>query len=241
MALPYLPLTIAVTVLGTELMRSSTNQRSVLLLVAALVAMMLLRQFLTVRDNQRLVTALADARDELHHQAMHDALTGLPNRVLFAARLDRALSRARRDVAVLYCDLDGFKPVNDEHGHGAGDVLLRVVAERLGGCVRSCDTVARLGGDEFALLLEDGGHAERVVARIEGAFGEPFDIGGILVEVAVSVGVAHHRLLVAQGDEPTPALGHAELADDLMRRADAAMYAQKTARRAERGELSQAG
>ena len=136
------------------------------MLGVGLVSMVLTRQFLAMIDNQRLLTALAEAGGQLEHQAMHDALTGLPNRMLFAKRLDRALFTSSSNVDVLFCDLDNFKDVNDELGHGAGDLLLKIVADRLLDCVRAGDTVARLGGDEFAILLEDCPDAREVADRI---------------------------------------------------------------------------
>ena len=100
--------------------------------------LVLIRQFLAMTDNQRLLVALGEARDQLEHQALHDPLTGLANRVLFADRLDRALLQPGADVSVLFCDLDDFKLVNDELGHEAGDLLLREVAAPAAG-VRARD------------------------------------------------------------------------------------------------------
>ena len=163
-----------------------------LLLGLALMTLVLARQCLAMLDNQRLLVALAEARDQLEHQALHDALTGLPNRVLFADRLDRALLQPEADVSVLFCDLDDFKLVNDQHGHDAGDRLLRLVAERLLECVRLTDTVSRLGGDEFAILLEDSANAVQVADRVVAAI-EPVDLDGRTVQTSISVGIAHHR------------------------------------------------
>src|SRR6185295_13643184 len=106
---------------------------------------------------------------DLRHQALHDGLTGLPNRKLFLDRLEHAITRARatgEQAAVLYLDLDGFKKVNDSLGHNAGDLLLRTTAERLAAALRPHDTVARLGGDEFAVLIEDADR-ETVEARAQ--------------------------------------------------------------------------
>ncbi|MHB1584418.1 MAG: EAL domain-containing protein [Acidimicrobiales bacterium] len=137
--------------------------------------------------------------DAVRHQAMHDALTGLPNRVLILDRARHLLERSRRetsDVAVVFVDLDGFKEVNDDFGHGAGDDLLRSAAERLSGAVRDGDTVGRIGGDEFVVLLEGADLPDgplHVGSRILEAFRAPFDLPshpGRQVEVTASLGVA---------------------------------------------------
>ena len=162
---------------------------------------------------------------ELAHQAFHDSLTELPNRALFADRLGLALARtARRKVAVavLFLDLDDFKPINDRFGHDAGDRLLRAVAERVRACVRPEDTVARLGGDEFTVLLEDivdVRYAIGVAERIEDALRQPFPIDGHEATVTASIGIA-----VSSGRESTP--------EDLMRSSDRAMYQAKRQGRA---------
>ena len=162
--------------------------------------------------------ALTDARTvgDAMHQAMHDSLTGLPNRALFLDRLEQALARAARSgagVAVLFCDLDSFKTINDSLGHAAGDELLVGVARRLIGCVRPGDTAARFGGDEFVVLLE--GISDEDVAsaaqRILDSFGDPFAIRDRDVFVAVSIGIA---------------MG-SDQADDLLRNADLALYRAK--------------
>ncbi len=192
LTLPYVPLTAAGVVLCVHLLRRETPTVDVLLGVA-LVVIVLSRQFLAMTDNQRLLVALADARDQLEHQALHDALTGLANRVLFADRLDRALLQPDAEVSVLFCDIDDFKVVNDERGHEAGDQLLRHVAARLLDCVRVTDTVARLGGDEFAILLEDASDALEVADRVVESIREPVQIGDRPVRTSISVGIAHHR------------------------------------------------
>ncbi len=142
-----------------------------------------LRRSLTERD-----TLAA----QLRHQAFHDTLTGLPNRALYAERLDAALE-AGAPVTVMLVDLDDFKRVNDDFGHAAGDELLRAVAARLGTCLRAGDTVARLGGDEFAVLLSPGADPLGVAARIVAALGEPVTVEGGTVRVGASVGVATGR------------------------------------------------
>jgi diguanylate cyclase (GGDEF)-like protein len=169
---------------------------------------------------------LVNSRDELVHQAFHDALTGLPNRALFRDRTQQALARAhnrrRRDVgrvAVLFLDLDDFKAVNDSLGHGAGDELLREVAARLTTTLRLEDTIARLGGDEFAVLLEDvpdARGAETTATRLLTALTDPIRLhpGDREVVARASIGVA-----LSHGPDDT--------AEALLRDADAAMYAAK--------------
>jgi diguanylate cyclase (GGDEF)-like protein len=171
-------------------------------------------------------TALQKARllETVRHQATHDALTGLPNRVLFVQRLERELSATPDDrhLAVLFCDLDGFKAVNDTLGHAAGDELLRQVAARLGSTVRPGDTVGRLSGDEFAVLLPRlaGPHAATAfAARITACFETPFRLEGREVEVGTSVGIALRS-------------GTGGSVEEVLREADAAMYRDKQRRRA---------
>jgi diguanylate cyclase (GGDEF)-like protein len=170
-------------------------------------------------------TALQKARllDTVRHQATHDALTGLPNRVLFLDTLEQALAGSRPDsaVAVLFCDLDRFKAVNDTFGHAAGDELLRQVAARLRGAVRPGDTVGRLSGDEFAVILPAIGaltDAESLAERVVACFDAPFRLDGVEAGIGTSVGVAVHE----SRDRTT--------ADELLRQADSAMYRHKKAR-----------
>jgi diguanylate cyclase (GGDEF)-like protein len=152
--------------------------------------------------------------------ALHDPLTNLPNRRLLADRLEQALSRAERDgsaVAVLYLDLEGFKAVNDEFGHEAGDRLLVAVAGRIKGNLRESDTAARLGGDEFVVVLEGVGGEGEVLAlseRIGRALAEPFSVGDTERTLTASVGMA---LSTHPHERP----------DDLLRKADLAMYRSK--------------
>jgi diguanylate cyclase (GGDEF)-like protein len=170
-------------------------------------------------------TALQKARllETVRHQASHDALTGLPNRVLFRERLAAALAAVPETghVGVLFCDLDRFKAVNDTLGHAAGDELLRQVSARLRAAVRPGDTIGRLSGDEFAVLvprLAGARAADAVVARVAAAFDEPFRLEGTPVGVGTSTGVAVHpgRSADPSGD-----------AERLLRDADAAMYRHK--------------
>jgi diguanylate cyclase (GGDEF)-like protein len=166
-------------------------------------------------------TALQKARllATVRHQATHDALTGLPNRVLFLDRLHAALVAPPADgaVAVVFCDLDRFKDVNDTLGHAAGDELLRQVAARLSGAVRPEDTVGRLSGDEFAIILTGvtgPDDARSVVDRTLACFDEPFRLEGQDVRIGTSVGVA----VQTEGENA---------AEQLLRKADVAMYEHK--------------
>ncbi len=171
-------------------------------------------------------TALQNGQlvDQITHQAMHDQLTGLSNRVQFTTHLRAAVHEARtrsKAVTVLYLDLDRFKPVNDEFGHAAGDLLLVDVAERLRACVRAEDLVARLGGDEFAILLStrSGDDVDRLADRIGLALSTPFTVDGVSVTIGVSIGRA--TFPTQAGD-----------ADALLRTADAAMFEVKHGPRA---------
>jgi diguanylate cyclase (GGDEF)-like protein len=175
------------------------------------------------RRERDLVAELRRNQEQLRHSAHHDPLTGLPNRTLFLDRLTQALARADRHrdrrVGLLFLDLDGFKAVNDSLGHVAGDRLLVAVAERISQRLRRSDSAARLGGDEFAVLLEEVSGTEAVAAiaaDLMARLSVPYDLEGRTVTAICSVGTA-----VAQAD--------GESADDLLRRADAAMYAVKAA------------
>jgi diguanylate cyclase (GGDEF)-like protein len=155
---------------------------------------------------------------KLAHQAFHDSLTGLANRALFRDRVEHALARAARGVkcALLMLDLDDFKAVNDGLGHGEGDRLLKVIADRLVQVTRECDTVARLGGDEFVILLDNIRDAEDVllvVGRIMDAMRLPVALEGRDVVIGASIGIAHAR--------PEDSI------DELLRNADVAMYRAK--------------
>jgi diguanylate cyclase (GGDEF)-like protein len=170
----------------------------------------------------RLSRRLRQHAEEKERLALHDPLTGLPNRSFFLERLRRAVAESDgRTTAVTLIDLDRFKEVNDTLGHHSGDELLRAVAHRLAGLVRAEDCFARLGGDEFALLLHGLADERPVVdvcARIARELERPFLLEGLPIEMEVSVGTALHP---AHGDD----------AETLLRRADAAMYLAKTERR----------
>ncbi|MHB8450327.1 MAG: EAL domain-containing protein [Mycobacteriales bacterium] len=170
-------------------------------------------------------TALSNARllDQLHHQSLHDNLTGLPNRALILDRAEHMLARARREhtpAAALVLDIDNFKSINDTLGHAAGDELLQAVAARLAGVLRSGDTVGRLGGDEFVVLAEGISLAagpELVVERLLDVLREPFQVGGgaaRALSVSASVGIA---------------VGDRASADELLGDADIAMRRAKSA------------
>jgi diguanylate cyclase (GGDEF)-like protein len=222
---PYLPIGVALAVVIVDEITGSRPNPAAEVGALALVVLLLTRQYLTLRQNTLLATRLAAREEELHYRAFHDALTGLANRTLFHERLEHALelhARDRRPLAVVYLDLDDFKLVNDTLGHVAGDELLVRVTERINGAVRTGDTVARLGGDEFAVLLETGDDGGRCAERIAGALRDPFHVTGQPVRARASAGA------VQLGPED-PSMS----ADDLLARADRAMYAQKVrARRA---------
>jgi two-component system cell cycle response regulator len=158
----------------------------------------------------------------LESLALHDQLTGLANRRLLTDRMSMAMAHARRNesaMAVVYLDLDGFKQLNDRLGHGAGDILLKMVASRLVKTVRQEDTVARLGGDEFVLVLwhlAEPGYAATVARKVIEALSQPFDIEGNTVSITTSAGVGIYPI-------------HGEDADTLTKSADLALYEAKRA------------
>ena len=174
----------------------------------------------TLRD----VTDQHQLEEEMKHRAFHDALTGLPNRVMLQDRIAQQLASSRRTgviAGVLFVDLDDFKVVNDTMGHSVGDELLVAAAARLADLVRDSDTAARLGGDEFALLISNADSTAAVEAaaeRVVVAFAEPFALSVGLVTSTVTVGVATTLDSVDT--------------DELLRHADLALYAAKAARQA---------
>ncbi|MDX6571974.1 MAG: hypothetical protein QOC86_1130 [Gaiellales bacterium] len=169
----------------------------------------------------RALAALTVLKERLAHEARHDPLTGLANRSLFSLRVEAALARDDNAPAVMFLDLDDFKNVNDTLGHAVGDALLVTVAERLRASLREDDLAARLGGDEFAVLLEHAPtavEAERAADRVLAALLTPLRVDGRAVPVRASIGVA----LASDGTQT---------ADELLRKADLAMYAAKSAGR----------
>ena len=245
MILPYIPLVAAMASTLVALATSQVTSLFDLVLAIVLVALVLLRQFLAMNENHRLLVELEETRDQLQHQTLHDPLTGLANRDLFADRIEHLLAQRNVDLGLLYCDIDDFKSVNDRYGHQAGDRLLCIVSGRLLECVRPGDTVARLGGDEFAVLLADSNGISAVAERIVHAIKQPCKLGEISVRTSVSVGIAYQR---ATEGTPRDQLWTTNpmastRAEQLLQQADEAMYAVKVAGkgRAVRADLSAPG
>jgi diguanylate cyclase (GGDEF)-like protein/PAS domain S-box-containing protein len=163
---------------------------------------------------------ITESEKRVRHLALHDALTGLPNRTLLHDRVSHAIARCQRDhklLALLFIDLDNFKRINDSLGHGVGDDVLREAAKRLQRCVRQSDTVARLGGDEFVVavpFLEEGTHAIVIAQSVISALQMPFQVNGQEMDVGASVGISLFP-------------DHAADSDALMAAADHAMYQAK--------------
>jgi diguanylate cyclase (GGDEF)-like protein len=159
------------------------------------------------------ITERKDIEEHMQHLAQYDALTHLPNRALFNDRLKQAMSVAQRNksrLALMFIDLDKFKPVNDTYGHGVGDLLLKEVALRIQDCLRESDTAARIGGDEFVVLLpaiETKQDASKVGAKILYTLNQPFALAGHVLGISGSIGVAVYpehgkdeKLLVKSAD-----------------------------------------
>jgi diguanylate cyclase (GGDEF)-like protein len=182
---------------------------------------MLATQIGTALEKGRLEHSLAqltELQHQLSHQAFHDSLTGMANRLLFRTRVSDALGRAGEHLSVLFIDLDDFKTINDSLGHAIGDLLLCAVADRITECLRPRDIAARLGGDEFALLLEDvadGRPAIAVADKIVERFREPFMVQGEEILIHASLGIV------------TDVAGERS-AEELLRNADEAMYTAKS-------------
>ena len=203
---------------------SADDQGLVVLIVGLVVSTLLFGLILVLARSREHALAMVRKRTgELRHQALHDTLTGLPNRLLALDCAEQMLGAAGREhVAALYVDIDGFKQVNDTFGHAAGDELLRMVAGRLRTVVRAGDTAARLGGDEFVVLLtgiRPDGDPKRVAERLLEILAQPYNLGataGRHLSVTASIGLAE---------------GPRDSADELMRDADLALYEAKAAGR----------
>lgn len=227
----HVPLLLAVAATVRAVPHGSLANTGVLVLMVLMVIVAVVRHGAALSEVATLNRDLNQAVDELAHrerdlmwQALHDPLTGLGNRALFDATLERSVARARRNgtlTAVLYCDLDGFKAVNDTHGHSTGDDLLVSVAGVLTASVRESDTVTRLGGDEFAIVAEDIGaqaQAYDLAAKIADVLQQPMLVAGHQLTISASVGVA------TTSDSGS--------ADALLRLADMAMYEAKSSGKA---------
>lgn len=179
-------------------------------------------KFIGVEGTTRDISEKKIAQERIDFLAHHDPLTELPNRLLVKDRFERAVKHGKRAGtrnALLFVDLDRFKPINDSHGHSVGDVVLRAVAQRLQGCVRGTDTVSRQGGDEFMMILTDlrGGEAAAQVAeKVLAALARPFHVERLAMSLGASIGIV---LSPDDGEE----------FEDLLRKADAAMYCAKRA------------
>jgi diguanylate cyclase (GGDEF)-like protein/PAS domain S-box-containing protein len=183
-------------------------------------------------DEPHIVAFIEDITDrklleaQLVHRSLHDPLTGLPNRFLYRDRLLHALERGHREdtpTCVLVIDLDGFKAINDLHGHAVGDAVLVGFADRLRGVLRASDTAARLGGDEFSIVCEntDRADAEVLADRLRRSARDPMALDGTTVQLGMSIGIG----VAVGGSDPD------EVLDAVVREADDAMYADKSERR----------
>jgi len=186
---------------------------AIIIIFSFIGSVLLLR---TKRANE----ALKKNEARLRHMALHDILTGLPNRMLFSDRLQQEIAIAKRDkkyFAVMFLDLDKFKPVNDMFGHGVGDLLLKETAKRIQDCVRESDTVARFSGDEFIVLfraIEHNQDAMVVAEKIRHALNQPFELAGQNLQISSSTGVAIYP-------------DHGADEEQLLNNADIAMYCAK--------------
>jgi diguanylate cyclase (GGDEF)-like protein len=199
---------------------SNSTSLAILLGGIALSLLLALLVYVLGTSRSRALALVSERTDQLRHQAMHDTLTGLPNRALILDRLGQMLAQSRRrrvPVAVLFIDLDDFKDINDTMGHRAGDELLVAVGARLGTAVREGDTVGRLGGDEFVVLTmaaTPGADAEVVADRVLGALSPPVTLPSS--DVALTI---HASIGIAEGDHGTP--------EELLQDADIALYQAK--------------
>jgi diguanylate cyclase (GGDEF)-like protein len=226
--LPYLAILAAYGLLALALSPEALTPRQWLVVVAAAVgtALVVARQLAALTDNQRLLLERSRLVDQLEYHAFHDGLTGLANRAPFFTRLQDEMARCDRrgtTLAVLVVDLDDFKPINDQHGHDAGDAVLVACAGRMTERTRTVDLVARLGGDEFAIILTDtsADAVKAIVQRIIEGIAEPIPFAGHQLRVGCSIGVTLHS------GAPGPATGPLDRPvdpNDLLTAADEAMY-----------------
>ncbi|WP_328475387.1 bifunctional diguanylate cyclase/phosphodiesterase [Actinoplanes sp. NBC_00393] len=218
---PYLAVAVTDALLLTTNPGDATQTRTMEIIAVALTALVVIRQIIVLRDNQRLLTTvdghlsqLREYQDRLTHQATHDSLTGAGNRALYEQRTRRLLAdRGAFHVALL--DLDDFKVVNDRLGHRVGDLLIQETSRRLAAVVGDNGLLTRLGGDEFAIILQPTDDLVTLVERLIEAVGQPADLDGNIVVTGASLGVTSAQT----GDDPA----------ELLRRADIAMYAAKAA------------
>ena len=213
--LPYIGFVGILVMLAFHLLIGRQLSPTVVGLALAMVVLVTARQMVATRAQRLLTQQLYEARNRLAHQVHHDSLTGLPNRLLLAQRLDDARRHGR--FVLIFVDLDDFKEVNDQYGHAAGDELLRAVGVRLRRCLGTSDTLARIGGDEFAVLIvSEQVTPETVADRLRVALRDPFAVHGSSVRVRASMG-----LVRPEDTDPAPT------SDDLLRQADISMYAGK--------------
>ncbi|MFI7600324.1 diguanylate cyclase domain-containing protein [Actinoplanes sp. NPDC049681] len=238
-ALPYVPLTVAIAASLVVTVQRGTVGPMLYTLSTVLVVVVVIRQLLSMRDNHRLTMELRatvgnlrlrevelrasqeklmSRQEELRRLAFTDMLTGVANRSGLFRHLDTLVERPGGEgfLSMLYVDLDGFKDVNDTHGHAAGDALLAAATSRMSAGLRTGDFLARIGGDEFAIVVahHDAGEANTLAGRLVAALTSPFEIGGQTVAVAASIGVATQPAATADPQE-------------LLRDADTAMYTAK--------------
>jgi diguanylate cyclase (GGDEF)-like protein len=217
---PFLPVVGAIVVAAEYLAEGSDLPARMLLPALFLAVALVLRQVTSARDKQRLVDELETRRSELEAALRVDELTGLANRLGLNEALETALSdKDQWPVALTLVDLNGFKLINDNHGHGTGDEVLRILGRRMSARVRGADVIARLGGDEFAVLTcrADGARRTTMVDRLTACFEDPVNVGDRSFTVHASIGVV-------TGQPP-------ETAGQLLAHADAAMYRTKAMRR----------